>query len=1511
MALFKINSVTNHWQVNNASGTALQFWNRITSGSYSADDQLRLAQKSQGLNGLFGMIDLGQQSNAALARDNDSITFAKNDIFRINVRNVEYVSAEAGFTAHLHQLGTSSFTTNGSLASIEANIGNHNIFYENAYRDSDVFLGNGWDAVSLATNPDVVALGQNTYWMVKRLDDNSVQTYSLFTGNIVHLVDGAFAQYATVDTRGNYGEIELLNYNDRNNAPVTKRLGDGDLPNNGSRGGYENIDLSDYAQDNYTDSFLAASFGSINFTSKNVFVGAAVIEDWFDNEATAADEVVNQQSAALRWSTNSVADVHHNHDLVVGEQSDAIDGHLRVYSRDESSRAYNRFNEVYLGTSAAESISRTGASTTGNGLTLSTAHVALYGFGGNDLIVAGIGNDYLFGGASTYSTIVSGHIGNSLTGGSGADFFGVGNIEIGVEGDVIMNTDYSTRLFGDAPVSTDPSGTLMRTGSEENSDLVTRVATDRIADWTHGVDSLRVLPNGTAVITGLGSSNGIGGTYTLDSIGADAERIDLSGGLVNNQGKIVARGLDGVDTLVGSTGNDWLYGNAGSNLIVLNEGGSDRVFYDTFAGSTRALQYVSGFDTANDQFYLNKRVIDAFGGNAARSFTASDVPGTYTQAVRYNPSINYLHDVFYSPSLVTSNTSHDSEDGTAPGVLAGSDGTTFTIGIGMVAAGFALLFVPFAQGAGYALIASGTALGAGSSLINTQEHRNATYNGNVGNYLNVITSSTLQTNGATVVATSTSINDTNVSFLSFFGGSDAGDGYVPVVEFTANAGSGIYGYFALHSSTETFIYLVASRDNLVENGEAIKIAEINGLLYAEDFKIYDGLSDVYNYGTIAPILLAAPTVTQVQDSSSDVGFTSSGGSDRLIDNISGAVSVSITLDSERSTGSALVLYDGVTKIYDEGAGTLVNANVTASYNAGTRTYTVIDNRPLGTVATQTDTNALTGNNDFILRDSVVNYNVEMVDGVTGIPSRDSSGAITITGGQSTIDGGTGTDSLSITGTSDYLNGASNEQLIRIETIYVNAKDTNGDGSVTSADASVVVNLSSQNDGFTIYGSTLGDVITGSSGNDNILGLSGQDTIDLSAGGNDVVSYTYTDSLLGNDASYDTVTGMTSATDEIYVAPSGLADTDNDGATDDPVPGWTDKDGDNTRLMYETATLSSNKAVSSATELLVVSNSAVSTAGDLTNNIATALGSAFNMAGLDGTSPTASTGGGSDSTSLFAVLSNEAGKWWVGRYVDSGNDDVVSGSDIEVFGLFTTDNIVNSFWQSTVLAPQPLTINLPSDTGRSDGEPYYTSNNSFSVSGLSSGNQVFYSLDSGASWSLGAVNQSSFTLNNGLFSSGAIRVRQVDSSNNFSAISDISSSNAAFHIDTNSPAYSSFGSTYAWNGSFWDDVTGSGYWAYAFNEINPLTATLNAQIVDVDNSGSNIYNLSFGNYPEGSTARGDFSFFWDSGNNVFYVNHAGNTDETEDGIDVVVSGTLTLTDYAGNALSFGFYIPVDG
>ncbi len=1192
MALVKTNSKTNIWSVFNAAGTANQFWSRITSASYATNDQLRLEQTPIPNPSWSGLIELGANGNATWARQKDAVVLAKNAEFRVTLKGVEYISAAPGFTADLHQVGTEGFTTNGSIRSIEASTGNHTLVFENAYRDSELFLGKGIDTVVLSTNPDIVAQGQNTYWITKRLGDNSIQSYSLFTGNVVHMVDGAVATYARVDTRGNYGEIEVIQYRDRNNSLVTKYPGNGDLPNNGSRGGFENIDLSQYNQDSYTDSFLHASFGSINFTSKNVFVGAAVIEDWFDNEARSQDEVQNQQSAALRWSTSSVADVHHNHDLYVAQQTDAIDGHLRVYVRDENSRVYNRFNEVYLGTSASEVVTRGGASTSGNGLTQSTTAVALYGFGGNDILTAGAGSDYLFGGTSTYTTIVGGHRGNEVTGGSGADYFGVGNISSANDGDAIMSSSFN--LAGAAPTNTDPSGILSRLDTSDSADLATRVATDRITDWTAGSDYLRVLANGTAIVEGLGTSNGSGtGGYVVDTIGGENETIDLSGNRVNNEGKIVTRGLGGQDALIGSTGDDWLYGNAARNTYNLSEGGNDRVYIDQFDGS-RSKHYVNDFTTSgsagnSDLVVLNKRVIDAFyAAGGARLAMTQNANGEYIQSTAYGSGLNFLHDPYYNPTIAAPNAVHSGADGGAfwdSSKDGGSDETTSYIGLGMAVAGRILMAVPIVGPIiGGALIATGTLLGGvGFYPRTTQPHVNATFDGNVGAYLNVLTDNGSNTGNGVLLRPNTSVgnDDTGIRFLDFFSGNNAGDGYIPVVEFTAHANQSIYGFFALHSNTETYVYMVASRDNLIENGEAILVAQVNGQLSAADFGIYDGEIDIYNYGILPEVVLRDPSISSIADSK--LPTADRGDLDGRIDAALNPIVITGTISGSGNlaAGSYFRVYDGSTKIYD-GDTAVIDPQVVLTALTPT-TFEFTDNRPLGTTVRNVDSTKANNDGDdtLVLSDASVIYTIEIIDGETGIPTRVSSSNIIISGGAGIIDGGTGTDTLLLTATSSYLNSfaantaTADPRMVGIETISLspnplpatsvtvtggvvtaisfagnpgsNLADGTYDLDITNADDSQTIKATAT---ATVVGGAISSVtiVNGGSGYDStaqalfmgagielvltgqtedldIYGSMGNDTL-ISGGGDDFILDLGGDDTINGGDGNDTITGST-------------------------------------------------------------------------------------------------------------------------------------------------------------------------------------------------------------------------------------------------------------------------------------------------------------------------------------------------------------------------------------------------
>jgi Ca2+-binding RTX toxin-like protein len=1095
MAVFRSDIDQYLWWVFDGFGDVVFPWARLFSGQSTSSDFIIINTPPTMFRTGAAMVDLFDNSTLGLARSQDHALFGQSGDHVMALRNVEYVTTYASNLVDFYQLDHFGFTTDGSIRVIEADIGNHLVTFETAARDSSLILGDGFDRVIVTDDPDV---GIVTYWTIRREFDNSVKAFALSTGNVVEIEGGGASRWAT-NPGINYGEVERLTYSEyRTGAEVDLYLGKGDIGSSYNRAGFENIDLSTYDMSSSPDTFLHASFGSINFSSRNVFTGAAVIEEWNGTEETA-----EQQSEAYRYSTTSILAADHNHDLLVGQQADEIDGHLRLYVRDETSRTYNRFNEVYLGTNANDVNANTGSTTSRNGTTETIIHTALYGFDGNDTLQASAGNDYLFGGSSTYSTIViTNNLGNQLTGGDGSDYFGVGNVVSGATGDAIMSTNFTARLSGSSPLSSSDTGRLSRVDLSDTSDLATRVATDRITDWTAGVDYLRVLANGTAIIEGLGTANGAGGGYSADPIGGDAETIDLSGSRVNNEGKIVARGLGGSDTLIGSTGDDWLYGNASTNFYSIGQGGNDRVYVDQFDGS-RSKHHVQGFTRSSgsvddrDLVMLNKKIIDAFyAGGAGRSALKLDVDANYSAGQAKSSGINYLYNNFYSGSYASNNTTHNNADGGAYWEGGtGADGTSSFIGLGMAIAGRGMFAIPFVGPIiGAAMIAASIPIeGLGFDPSPTKEHRNAEYDGVVNAYLNVIADS-YGGNGVTL-NTTVGVNNSGLRFLDFFQGADVGDGYLPVVEFTAHSGQGIYGYFALHSDDETFVYLVASSDNMVENAEAIFVAEINGRLSAADFGIYNGEDDVYNYGIVPTVVIRTPTVTKVADSASPTADEAQ--VDGILADVQNPIVISGNVSGALAAGSYFRVYDGPTKIYD-GDSAVAVPQVTLSQSGTNFVFT--DSRALGTTVENT-TN--TGTNDtFVLADAYVRYTVELVDGETGIPTRVSVRDIKVSGGNAIIDGGGGSDILLVTETSTFLNNISDVRLIGMETIVLAGAVTIVGGVETPTP--INLNLTNQSEGFEVISGDAGDTIVGSSGNDTIFGVGGADSIDAASGADMVV-----------------------------------------------------------------------------------------------------------------------------------------------------------------------------------------------------------------------------------------------------------------------------------------------------------------------------------------------------------------------------------------------------------------------
>ena len=131
-------------------------------------------------------------------------------------------------------------------------------------------------------------------------------------------------------------------------------------------------------------------------------------------------------------------------------------------------------------------------------------------------------------------------------------------------------------------------------------------------------------------------------------------------------------------------------------------------------------------------------------------------------------------------------------------------------------------------------------------------------------------------------------------------------------------------------------------------------------------------------------------------------------------------------------------------------------------------------------------------------------------------------------GADKIDGGAGTDTITLTGTSADLNAATDAQIVGVEAV-----------SAAGASAGVTIDLHNQSDGFTITGSAFADTITGSSGADTIVGGSGGDTLTGGAGA-DIFAYKAIADLLAGAGNFDTIVDFTAGTDQLDLsAISGL------------------------------------------------------------------------------------------------------------------------------------------------------------------------------------------------------------------------------------------------------------------------------------------------------------------------------------------------------------------------------------
>lgn len=563
-----------------------------------------------------------------------------------------------------------------------------------------------------------------------------------------------------------------------------------------------------------------------------------------------------------------------------------------------------------------------------------TNHNMVAADGGGIEIWAGAGNDYVYGSAGR-DLIYGGPGMDNLWGGDGNDVFYVG---------------YSPSW---APFGSD-------------------AAEPRIWDWQNGTsasapgDGLRIASGSFAIIQGLWGMNPIDPNRWSGN-----DTVDLRWDVINN-GKIIVQTSTGDDTVYGSSGVDYINPGAGYNTVDLSNAGADRVYLDSFLTRTQINGFSSDdriyLDTRVLQSFIDRLHITTHAGYSI-SASATDAATSISSGQTYDNgsfiTSELTYDATFNASLQAYNANPKDPDfnvygGYGDGTLkfgwttngaynneayqgAQLNGKIAVIGAGAVsiAIGSSLAGIPFV-GPFLAIpfwVNGGLMLNDG--INNVRPYLNPVYNLANNNYLDSGASTLTAANTTTNAADSTW---NNRSFLSFYnpayssgfvqsleiGGQQPGYTAIasglpipgtnltlPYTYYQAPALTGVASYLSIYNGTngtdgETFIYLVASQDSLIQNNEAILVAQVNGRVDASQLVMYDGSTDAdylryFNNTVEPPVFPANPSVSAL-----DLVKVNSG--KQVLFKASYAPAGFVTTDGSASvTESTVVTFSALTK----------------------------------------------------------------------------------------------------------------------------------------------------------------------------------------------------------------------------------------------------------------------------------------------------------------------------------------------------------------------------------------------------------------------------------------------------------------------------------------------------------------------------------------------------------------------------------------------------------------------
>lgn len=782
---------------------------------------------------------------------------------------------------------------------------------------------------------------------------------------------------------------------------------------------------------------------------------------------------------------------------------------------------------------------------------------------GDDIVYGSAGRDLIFGGSGL----------DNVYGGAGNDVFNVG---------------YSPSVF---PAPADAAET-------------------RIWDWQDAstgaaTDGLRIDAGSFAVIAGLYGMNPLDNNRW-----SGPNSIDLRNN-VENLGKIIletggGESTNGNDTIYGSSGVDYILAGKGLNTYYLDNGGADRVYIDDYMGQ----HLIQGF-SSDDKIYFDKRILELFDNgislptgydNMATSYktgvmTAGQAydSARWLTSLTYNGVYNGILSVYnstprdpdgvvggYGPmpfgwqsNSAWNNDVHNRAFDVAEAAVFAAAAISLGIGNGLVGIPFVgpLLALPFYINGGIMIYDGITTISA---------HQNPTYDVTYAGASNAF--------DAGINILSSNVNPLATSgwnaynFLDFY--QKPSDRFLSGLEIVGHQPAangvpltGITSFVTVYDSNgdETFIYLVASKDGIIENNETRLIAQVNGQISANQLVMFDGATDTdylryFDNAVQAPVFAAVPTVAEN-------GVAASAGYQVLYQ---------VQYTQSATNYSTYVNYAGLTALRADNTVSSLFVNAVAT-DDNTPTVTISFDKALvasdtvklysGTTLVNTWTNQTGSSISFTtsaLADGLSTYSVVVINeqgfeaqcmfnltvdtaapDATKISIADTASSLVVTSNEAGAlllkNGGTTVSTTQLTGDNGYQGQISlTEQSSSAVTYTLDIQDVFGHTTSpalrivlgTASGDSITGSASIQNDiyGFggadTLHAGNQGDVLYGGAGQDTLYDGTGADKIYGGAEGDSIylTSDTSSDTLLyavsaGNSGTSDSY-GSSSATRDV-------------------------------------------------------------------------------------------------------------------------------------------------------------------------------------------------------------------------------------------------------------------------------------------------------------------------------------------------------------------------------------------